>query len=89
MKSKYLPLVLIISLLHSCEFIKLKSGEEANVQEIPVARVFDTYLYKADLTGIAPENLSLKNMRSAGALTKRFPSKKYKPITMISLRTFS
>ena len=50
MKSKYLPLVLIISLLHSCEFIKLKSGEEANVQEIPVARVFDTYLYKADLT---------------------------------------
>ncbi|WP_416867945.1 MAG: peptidyl-prolyl cis-trans isomerase [Imperialibacter sp.] len=58
MKSKYIPLVLVVSLLHSCEFIKLKSGEEANVQEIPVARVFDTYLYKADLTGIAPENLS-------------------------------
>ncbi len=58
MINRFITYLFLIALLNSCEFIKLKSAEEINAQEVPVARVFDTYLYKADLTGMAPENLS-------------------------------
>lgn len=61
MNSRTLAFVIVYFALTGCEFIQLKSAEDANVQEVPVARVFDTYLYKADLTGIAPDNLSLED----------------------------
>lgn len=55
------PVLLATFLLHGCEFIKLKSEKQDGSQEVPVARVFDTYLYTSDLIGIAPENLSAED----------------------------
>lgn len=58
MKNSNIHLVFLLLLIVGCDFLKLKSSEDISAQEIPVARVFDTYLYKAELMGIAPDNLS-------------------------------
>ncbi len=41
-----------------CEFVKLKSAAPETGNEAAVARVYDTFLYRKDLEGIAPQNLS-------------------------------
>jgi len=62
MKSKLAyPFLVLMGLLHGCEFIKLKSTVPKDNTQIAVARVFDTYLYQHELVGIAPENLSGKD----------------------------
>lgn len=58
MKNSNIYLILLLLPIVSCDFLKLKSAEDNDAQEIPVARVFDTYLYKTELMGIAPDNLS-------------------------------
>lgn len=58
MKNSNIYLILLLLPIVSCDFLKLKSSEDNNAQQTPVARVFDTYLYKAELMGIAPDNLS-------------------------------
>lgn len=41
-----------------CEFVRLKTPAREQGDETPVARVFDTYLYRKDLAGLAPDGLS-------------------------------
>lgn len=58
LKIKAFLTAVVIVMLVGCEFVRLKTPAPEGSDEAPVARVYDTYLYRNELSGIAPPNLS-------------------------------
>ncbi|MEM7550623.1 MAG: peptidyl-prolyl cis-trans isomerase [Bacteroidota bacterium] len=59
--SHYLLLYLFLIFFASCDAIdaiRVKQETEEQKDKVPVARVFDTYLYEEDLSGLIPEKIS-------------------------------
>ena len=57
MKVKSVVFLLVLSILSSCNFVRMKDEDEINGNRKIVARAHDKYLYAEDLEGIVPANM--------------------------------
>ncbi len=57
-RNSYLLVLLLTTSLSSCDLIKMKEDSGLMGEEKPIARVKDIYLYREDLVGLVPEDLS-------------------------------
>lgn len=54
-------LIILIALVTACDYVNLTRSEEADQTDVRIARVKGTFLYQNDLTGVVPDDISLKD----------------------------
>ncbi len=53
--------VILLFVASSCEYLNLGSSEDADITAIPIARVKETFLYRDDLAGVVPDDISSRD----------------------------
>ena len=54
-------LIILLFLFPACDYLKFVDSDEQETTEVPVARVKETFLYKNELAGIVPDDVSIKD----------------------------